>query len=167
MKLRILSFLFLGIVFLPNSLDAQSSGSHSSRYSVVNIAQDTIVTPTGQMLLEQRYVISHFPDDPDSPFSNITGQCFGSVVFPDTNGERAIAAAGVCHMMDDEGSGYYQWWQWRDAGTPECPIRCGVYNDGNGYGKFEGLSGSGTWNLTALTPGPGVTGRSTGTFSWK
>ena len=167
MKPRTLFILSLGIIFFPNSLDAQDSGRYSGRYSVVNLAEDTIVTPTGQMLLEQRYVLSQFPDDPDSPFSNITGQCFGSVVLPATDSERAIAAAGTCHMMDDKGSGYYQFWQWRDAGTPECPIRCGVYNDGNGYGKFAGLSGSGTWNLTALTPGPGVMGRSTGTFSWK
>jgi hypothetical protein len=117
------------------------------------------------MILEERFILSQFADDSDSPLNHLTGRCWGSVVFEGE--EMAVAAAGGCHMMDSAGSGYYQWWQWEEAGTEDCPIRCGSYGDYNGYGRFAGFSGRGRWNLDAELPGNSVLGRHEGTYEWK
>jgi len=168
MRIRILQAVLVMALSFPTVLMAQSQGTHSDRYSTVGISMDTILTADGQMILEERFILTQLAVDPESPFDNLTGRCWGSVVFEDSEStETAQAAAGGCHMMDAEGSGYFQWWKWEEAGTPGCPIRCGSYGDYNGYGRFAGLSGSGRWNLEALLPGGSVTGRHTGTFEWR
>lgn len=164
---RISLWFVAAALLLPPPLLAQEAATYSGRYSTVLLSQDTLITLDEQMILEQRYVLAQFADDPDSPFNNMTGRCWGSVVFENTNDEEAVSAAGGCHFMDADGSGYYQWWTWEEAGTADCPIRCGRYNDYNGYGRFRGMSGSGTWNLEALLPGESVMGRSVGTVAWR
>jgi hypothetical protein len=167
MKIQMLLLVAVGALTVPCHLAAQGSEPYSGRYSTVTISQDTIRPLTGQMILEQHYILTQLADDAGSPFDNLTGRCWGSVIFARDGDERTISAAGSCHFMDADGSGYHQWWQWRDAGTPECPIRCGIYENGNGYGRFAGLSETGTWNLEALLPGMSATGRAEGTVQWR
>lgn len=165
MRFSIPVLVLAGWTLLPACLGAQRTAAHSDRYSTVQISQDTIFTAQGQMILEERFILSQFADDPASPLNHLTGHCWGSVVFEGE--ETAIAAAGGCHMMDSEGSGYYQWWKWEDAGTEGCPIRCGSYGDYNGYGRFTGLTGGGRWTLDAELPGRSVLGRHEGTYEWR
>ena len=149
----------------PTCLMAQQERTHSDRYSTVMLGQDTIRTADGGMILEERFVVSQFADEEGSPMDKITGHCSGSVIFQ--AGEIAVAAGGVCHMMDAEGNGYFSSYTWEESFTEECPIRCGSYRDFNGYGKFEGMTGNGRWNLTALLPGMSVMGRHQGTYTWR
>lgn len=165
MMRRLLIPLLATGLLAPVTLLAQQAGTHSDRYSTVQVSHDTIVSADGQKVLEERFTLIQFADDPESPFHELTGHCWGAVIF--AGPETAAAAGGVCHMMDGEGSGYFSSWVWEESETEACPIRCGSYQDFNGYGRFAGMSGSGRWNLTALLPGPAVTGRHVGTYAWK
>ena len=161
---RILPVLF-SLILLPNLVFAQSDGTLSSKYATVLTSRDTITAPDGTMTLEETYTITHFADDAESPFARLVGHCWGTVVLESE--DSAIGAGGACHMTDSEGNGFWQWWQFDEAGTEPCPIRCGTFGDYNGYGRFEGYTAKGTWNLTALFANGSVTGVSRGTFEWR
>ena len=165
MRFHTLILAILAATLTPTCLLAQQEGTHSDRYSTVMLGQDTIRTAGGGMILEERFIVSQFADQEGSPMDKITGHCWGSVIFQ--GGEIAVAAGGVCHMMDPEGNGYFSSYSWEKASTEDCPIRCGSYRDFNGYGKFEGMTGNGRWNLTAELPGMSVMGRHQGTYVWK
>lgn len=156
-----LAFLF----FLPTSARAQETGTYSGEYSTIQTATDTVRAPDGSMTLKFTYQLTQIADDPESPFAHMIGSCWGTAVLEDE--ETPVGAGGACHLTDGQGNGYWQWWHQEESGTEGCPFRCGSYGDYGGYGRFEGYSAQGRWNMIALFPAGGGFGEAQATYQWK
>ena len=165
MSLRFSFPFFLVALLIPTVAKAQEAVAHGDQYSVSPVSQDTVMEPDGGMTVRSIFRLSQFADDPNSPFNHLIGYCSGTVVLEED--ESAVGAAGGCHMVDSDGSGYWQWWQLDEGETEECPVWCGTYGDYNGYGKFEGYTGKGTWEIVAVFADGSEIGRHRRTVEWK
>jgi hypothetical protein len=92
---------------------------------------------TGNIVAKQAY-----------PATNLTtGNCSGLTL---TDAEGNWSASGVCSRVDGDGDGYSM--SWRQDYTMDA----GVWEMVGGTGKWDGVSGGGTYVYTPLAGGAGA-----------
>ena len=69
---------------------------------------------------------------------------------------RTSVRFDTCFSRDGDGDGVSYWWVVDSAGTEDCPDLCGSFTYYGGYGKYAGMTGSGTWRRNALVGGMGM-----------
>jgi hypothetical protein len=126
----------------------------SGTYATMPGDTETLELPNGQSLQQGDYRMVVFADDPTSPMHNISSHCTNAIVLM---GASPQSVSGFCFNMDAAGSGYSMWWQQTEAGSANCPERCGRFALYAGYGRFEGIAGTGMWRAGAdLADGTGM-----------
>ncbi|MEN8143442.1 MAG: hypothetical protein ABFS14_00695 [Gemmatimonadota bacterium] len=140
----LLSALLMGS---PTILLAQS-GQAEGQYSSHVVSADTAEMADGSMALMFRGVQSTFADNEDHPLDNQRADCVGhlriSADGSDTSG------SGACFSKDADLDGVSYWWVVEEGGTEACPGLCGSFAYYGGYGKYEGMSGDGSWHRTDI-----------------
>jgi len=163
MKNCVLAFVIVMVAMVP-AVFGQESGASSGRYATYTISADSTELPDGG-----RVDISHFrqivfADQPGHPLDGTNADCVGMMLF--AKGGAITSASGSCYVKDAAGNGASMWWRMDEAGTADCPAMCGSWGYFDGYGKFKGVSGSGTWKQTSLFP-DGNMGTWKGSYSMK
>ena len=130
----------------PAALFAQS-GSGEGRYGTRTFASETTELPDGRTLTTNHFHQVTFADDPSHVMNDLIGDCVGQfLASPDGN---PLGANGICFNKDINGDGVSWWWRQEASGTADCPHICGVFGFLDGSGKFDGITGEGTWQVTA------------------
>lgn len=152
MHRRILHAL-LPVLLLTPALAVAQSGSQEGRY--VNLNDDAVVTvlPEGGELQQVDFRQATFSSDRGFPLDDILSDCSG--VFVVDGAGDATHASGNCMGSDPDGDRIAWWWQMTDAGSQECPGMCGTFGLFGGHGKYEGLTGEGTWERDTVHPAGG------------
>ncbi len=63
---------------------------------------------------------------------------------------KILSGSGVCYPKDVHGDGTSLRWKIEQAATATCPDQCGSFSYLDGYGRFKGITGTGTWVRTHL-----------------
>jgi hypothetical protein len=137
---------------------AAESGTSKGNYANHNTVVETVELPGGGSVQVLHFKQFTFAEDPGHPIHNSSQDCVG-VSRVDADG-GTVSFSGSCFGSDGEGNGFAWWWRQDEAGTESCPTACGSWGYFSGFGKYEGISGSGTWAGTAAYPDGG-------TGSWK
>jgi hypothetical protein len=143
---RICASLIL-LLGAPTALVAQQSGTATGRFGTRNISTQTTELPDGRSIDVNHYHQVTFADDPDHPLNNQTADCVGQFLMSADG--NPVAASGSCYGKDVDGDGASFWWRMDTAGTADCPTLCGSFGYFAGFGKFAGITGTGTWRVTA------------------
>ena len=143
---------------------AQSTGDGGGRYATHTMSVDSTELPDGGRVEVSHFRQVVFADKAGNPLDGTNADCVGMNMF--SKGGAVTSASGSCYISDASGNGASMWWRMDEAGTAGCPILCGSWGYFDGYGKFKGISGSGTWKQTSLFP-DGSIGTWTGSYSLK
>ena len=153
----------LPMMFLvnPTSLIAQSAqgGGHYAYHTVSETATEMA---DGRTEIKTQSVQATQASDPDHSMNGQRADCFGQ--FPISADGSLDSGSGTCFSKDADQDGFSFWWTADEEGTEACPGLCGSYSYYGGYGKYEGLTGSGSWRRTALIGDSGM-GVWTGSYS--
>lgn len=156
--------LAAAMLMMVPSVFGQGPGSDAGRYATHNISVDSTELPGGGHVDILHYHQVVFADDPASPLDGTSGDCVGMTMFA---GSGAVTtASGSCYIKDAAGNGVSMWWRMDTAGTADCPMMCGSWGYFDGYGKFKGITGQGTWKQVNMFA-DGHTGTWTGSYSLK
>ena len=120
--------------------------------------------PDGRKAVVFHYYQLFVSDKADDPLNNTAGDCVVKLIFSKEGKTRS--GSGVCFPKDVSGDGTTAWWKVDEAGTAKCPDLCGNFGYVEGYGKFKGVTGGGTWVRTHLF-GDGSMGTARSTFTRK
>jgi hypothetical protein len=131
----------------PTALSAQQSGTGEGRFGTRNFAAEATELPDGTTIEVGHYYQVTFADDPSHPMDDQTAECVGQ--FRLSADGNPLSASGICYSKDVDGDGISYWWRLEAGGTADCPNICGVFGYLDGFGKFEGITGEGTWRVTA------------------
>lgn len=148
----------------PTALLAQQSSAVKGRYGTRTTASQTTQMPDGRTVEVNHYHQVTFADDASHPLNNQTADCIGQFLMSAEG--NPVSASGSCYGKDADGDGVSYWWRMREAGTAACPNLCGSFGYFSGYGKFKGITGGGTWQVTAPFP-EGSLGTWEGSYSIK
>ncbi len=159
---RIVLVGFSIVLLLPLVLQAQEQ--IWGTYATSGLTLDTLVLSEDRVVTSAANSLLSDVDDPNSPFSGQKAQCIGKAVSTEEGG--AVTSGGACFGENAEGDGYWWWWQLTEAGTEECPIECGTWTIFLGVGKFEGVTGGGTWEATAQNADGTASGDWQATIKW-
>ncbi len=147
MSKRVLIALVVAVVAGSLTAGAGEPGSGSGHFT--NYFQDVTLTemPDGSMAQLFHYSSMMVADPAGHPSANTAAECVGALRM---NASGAVTSgSGSCFAKTADGHGYSYWWQVEEAGTADCPELCGVWGYYGGYGRFDGLEGTGTWKTTA------------------
>lgn len=142
MHRRILHAL-LPVLLLTPALAVAQSGTQEGRY--INLNDDVVVTerPDGGELHEMEFRQATFSSDGEFPLDEILSDCRG--VFLISEAGEPTHASGNCMGSDLEGDRVAWSWQMTDMASQGCPGMCGTFSVYGGQGKYEGMTGEGTW----------------------
>lgn len=116
------------------------------RYFENTVSEKVTTLPNGTTIVvfnTKQHAISNKSSD---PFNNALGDCMGRLIVSAEG--NVLSGSGMCFLLDYEGDGLNQAWTFEEAGTSTCPDMCGSWRIVDGFGKFEGATGSGTWVRT-------------------
>lgn len=151
------------VLLLAASLGALAAESNS-RWGIHDISETEDELPDGRTaVVIQHYQVIH-ADNPADPFYNVGADCSGKLIMSQDG--QPMSGSGVGLTKDAGGDGASLWWRVTEAGMPKGPGLGGEYGIYEGYGKYEGVKGGGTWQRTHVFEG-GAAGRAKGTFSMK
>lgn len=86
-----------------------------------------------------------FPEDPASPLNGLHGVCFGMTEF---QGDEVVGGSGFCTYEDADGDRYVS--SWIPKASPAPGKSAGEWTAVGGTGKFEGATGSGTYETVRI-----------------
>lgn len=135
------------LLFLLTPIAMMAQQKTSGTFATMPGHAEEMELPNSQVLRQAAYRMVAFADDPASPMHNISSHCTSATVVTGDGGP--VSNTGYCFNMDAAGNGYSMWWQETEASTETCPARCGRFGVYGGYGKFDGMSGMGTWRIEA------------------
>lgn len=158
---RNVAILVCALLLLASTVAVAGSGSGKGRYATYTVSDRTTELPGGGSVSISHYHQFVFADDPTHPLDDTNADCVGQFIL---SGDEVVSASGVCYGNDAAGSGFSYWWRMDEGGTEECPDLCGSFGYFDGYGKYDGISGKGTWTRTTVTP-QGGSGTWEGTYS--
>lgn len=145
----------------PSSLLAQS-GTSEGHYSSHTVSEDATEMADGSLAVMFRAVQTTFADDADHPLHNQRADCTGVLRIAADGSDTS--GSGACFSADADQDGVSYWWVVEDGGTEACPGLCGSFSYFGGYGKYEGMTGGGSWHRLAIIDDLGV-GTWTGPYS--
>ena len=141
---RVVSVMALALVIAVPA--AFGEDNESGRYATRNLSTDSTDLANGGRV----DVVHHqatFADQPDHPLDNTVADCVG--MYRITPDGTLGSASGSCFSRSASGDGTSYWWRFEKQGTADCPGLCGTWGFYDGFGKFKGISGTGTWQQTA------------------
>ncbi len=159
---RLNSLLVIVLVAAPSIALAQMSGSGMGNYSTTTLTQDMVDMPDGSSAVMSHYNAVIFDTAAKHPIHNTMSNCIGLIRL-DAN-QKTTSGSGSCYVKDGKGNGASYWWRVDQVGTDSCPDICGAWGYFDGYGKFKGISGKGTWKREVLFD-DGSAGSWTGEYS--
>lgn len=131
----------------PAALAAQQTMSGEGVYGTRNFAAETTELPDGRTLTVNRFHQVTFAADKSHALHDLAGECVGQLLA--SSDGSPLTGSGFCYQRNVEGDGVSWWWRQDSGGTADCPNICGTFGFVDGFGKFEGISGEGTWQVTA------------------
>ncbi len=134
---RLALWALLGCLVAPTTVLAQETITFSGRYTIGPVSWEEREIPGGRTIRTATFTKIFLTDDTTNPFNNMTADCVGTGVVSDE--DTLIAGGGFCFLTGTDGDGCWMWY--RSDGSH------GIYN---GFGKFEGLTGGGTFEVVAL-----------------
>lgn len=143
----------LALILALPSVALAGAGSGKGRYGLHNITSSTTEMPDDRTIMVSHYHQVVFADDPAHPLDETGADCVGQFIM---SGDQVLAASGACYGRDAEGDGFSYWWRMDKGGTADCPDLCGSFGYFDGYGKYKGITGKGTWVRTSTTPQGGA-----------
>jgi len=152
--MRIALITLAVLLVVPAAVTAQEL--ESGIWVSFNLEQTTVEQSDGSMLrysTDNQYSTTHLATGPDN---NMRFKCLGMELISESG--DVIGAAGSCQGSNPDGDVQWQRWSMTEAGTEECPIRCGVWEVFKGTGFFEGKIEGGTWETTAIHPDGSASG---------
>lgn len=141
------------LVLSPTLLFAQS-GHSDGQWSSQNMGEEVTELEDGRTVVMSHSAQATLADDPNHPLADQRADCAGQFVLS-AEGEF-LSGNGTCFSRDADGDGVSYWWVVDSAGTEDCPDLCGSFTYYGGYGKYAGVTGSGTWERDALVGGMGM-----------
>jgi hypothetical protein len=129
---------------------AVAQESVSGIYANFNLVQTDVKTAEGTIMRHTTVDQYSTTSTPDSPFNNVKLKCHGLEVLSEAG--ASVASAGTCIGSNPAGDVFWEWWRTTESGTEACPVECGVWAIYHGTGAFEGMTGEGTWKVTAVYP---------------
>lgn len=141
--------LLIVLSLIPTVAVAQS-GTQEGRY--VNLNDAVVVTEAagGGEWQQVDFRQATLSSDGEHPLDEILSDCRG--VFHFEEGEEPTHASGTCMGSDPEGDRIAWSWQMTEVATQGCPGMCGTFSLFGGHGKYEGLTGEGTWQRDTVHP---------------
>lgn len=119
------------------------------------VEEDVQVLPDGRTLARNKQIGFTFDKDPNNPVHGAASTCMGSVVSEAEGGNWS--GSGICEEIDSDMDVIWSWWEGNQDGGTWGYIR--------GTGKFEGVTGGGTWKMpTQIFPDGRAVGSFTGTM---
>jgi hypothetical protein len=138
---------------------AASATEHSGHFYNSPSTKTKTTLPNGNISIQEQYYQLSRSDHAADPLSETAGNCFGNVIT--TKEGKVLSGSGFCYQQDDQGNGTTLSWKTDEVGTAKCPTECGTWRYVDGYGKFKGTTGNGTWVETRRF----ADGASLGTFT--
>ncbi len=145
-----MSFLLLGSPALVLAQSGQSGGQWSSH----TVSEETMQLADGRMVVMSHSAQATFADDKNHPLSDQRADCAGQFILSADG--AFMSGSGTCFSRDRDGDGHSYWWVVDASETEDCPDLCGSFTYYGGYGKYAGMTGSGTWRRDALINGMGL-----------
>lgn len=131
---------------------AASAGAYAADVSghFANHDTQTMVTelPDGGKAVIFHYYELWIADTAEDPLGDAAGDCVGRMIL-DKEG-APTTGSGICFTRTTGGDGSTLWWKVDEAGTTRCKDICGSWGYIEGFGKYKGVTGSGTWIRTTL-----------------
>lgn len=118
--------------------------------------------PDGRKEIVAHYYILFVSNKPEDPLNNTAGDCVVNMI--QSADAKTLSGSGVCFPKDVHGDGASLWWKIEESGTVRCPDQCGTFGYVDGYGRFKGVTGTGSWVRTHLF-NDGSMGTITSTFT--
>lgn len=161
MRSRSASLALVLVLGSGSPLLAQEVTGH---YITTAAASDTTMLADGSSLVHGQYPQVVFTDSGTGLFGNAQNYCSSWMHRP-AGATEDIAGpfAGNCFGLDQDGDVYWLWWRMDAAGTAACQLACGSWGMYYGTGKYEGMTGTGTWNMATQF----ADGSNRGTFTYK
>lgn len=116
------------------------------RYFENTVSERETTLPNGTTVVVFNTKQHAISDKPSDPFNNVLGDCMGRMILSAEG--NMLSGSGMCFLLDHDGDGLNQAWIFEEAGTSACPDMCGSWRIVDGFGKFKGTTGSGTWART-------------------
>lgn len=109
---------------------------------------DTMETelPDGRKAVVLHYYQLLTSDKADDPLNNTASDCVGKLIL--SKDGKTLSGSGSCFSRDVDGDGMSRWWKVDEAGTTKCPDLCGSFGSFDAFGKYKGMTSSGTWVRT-------------------
>jgi hypothetical protein len=121
---------------------AQDSGHYYNHVT----SEKKIPLPNGNTAILSHFFEMTTTDNANDPMDHLAGSCSAqSIVSKDG---KTLAGSGVCFSKDSDGNSLTHWFKLDETGTARCPHGCGSYGYLAGTGKFNGVTGGGTWKQT-------------------
>lgn len=162
-KMKTVAYV-VAVVLMVSVPGAFGADAGSGRFANHNMSTQSSDLPGGGRIDVVHYHQVTFADQPGHPLDNTIADCVGLYRF--SKDDAVESASGSCFGRDADGDGTSFWWRLEAQGTADCPTMCGVWGYYAGSGKFDGISGGGTWQQTTVFPDAG-TGTWQGTHSLK
>jgi len=140
------------------ALAGQTAGTFAYHNGLTNETR----LPDGRKAIAMHYYVLCVSDQADDPINNTAGDCLVNLIV--SKEAKTLSGSGICFPKDVHGDGASLWWKIDAAGTADCPDQCGSYGYVDGYGRFKGVTGTGTWVRTQLFS-DGAMGTIKGTYA--
>ncbi len=134
------------LLVAPTMLLAQQGMAKGQFGSRITASQTTDL-PDGRSIVVNHYYQATFADNARHPLNNLAADCVGQLLMSQDG--NPLSASGFCFGKDTAGDGLSFSWRMEEAGTSACPALCGTFRLVNGFGKFTGVTGNGSWRVTA------------------
>ncbi len=108
----------------------------------VNVSEHKTERPGGGTILHLYNKGVVRSDDASSPLHLAETNCFDTIILGKEG--SFVSGAGYCAAFDKDGDGYWNTWTGTDTG--------GLWNAYHGSGKFEGVTGTGTYTSDVFLP---------------
>lgn len=138
--------LSVAVLALLAASGAASATESSGHYYNVPGTETKTTLPDGNISIQGQYYHLTQSDHAADPINATAGSCFDNVIT--TKAGKVLSGSGFCYEQDDQGNGTTLSWKIDEAGTAKCPAQCGTWQYVDGYGKFKGVTGGGTWTTT-------------------
>ncbi len=145
MRPRTLSVAVLALLAASGSASAAESSGH---YFNAPPTKTVTTLPDGNISVQEQFYQLNQTDHAADPMNDVAGTCFANLIT--TSEGKVLSGSGFCYHQDDKGNGTTYSWKIDEDGTAKCPLQCGTWQVVDGYGKFKGTTGGGTWMRTRV-----------------